>query len=155
VATLVVLRLLADVLAGLDPARSLDRTTLDADRAAAACEELLQDPRGLGARMMEWLGARSSLALLGRGWGRAASEMGALTLQEAARVPAEAVETGQFRHGPLELARPGFAAIVVATDPGTQALDLRLAAAVAAAGATAVAIGPAGAPAPVRTVPLP
>ena len=76
-------------------------------------------------------------------------------MKEAARLPAEAVETGQFRHGPFELAGPGFAGIVVATDPATQGLDLRLAADIAATGALAVAIGPASAAPGVPTVPLP
>jgi glutamine---fructose-6-phosphate transaminase (isomerizing) len=155
VATLVVLRLVADVLVGLDPSSALDRTARDTDRAAAAGDALLRHPPDLGAHMIEWLGGRPSLAVLGRGWGRSASEMGALTLKEAARVPAEAVETGQFRHGPLELAGPGFAAIVVATDPITRRLDLRLASDIANTGAAAIVIGSASAAPTIRTVPLP
>src|SRR5439155_10087208 len=85
------------------------------------------------------------LALLGRGCARAASEMGALTLKEAVRFPAEALESGQFRHGPLELAGPDFAAVVIATDPVTSALDLRLAADIAKTGAAVLIVSPEGA----------
>ena len=35
-------------------------------------------------------------------------------------MPAEALETAQFRHGPLELAGPNLAAIVIATEPETE-----------------------------------
>src|SRR5262249_629785 len=56
----------------------------DAERAASAIEGLLEDARGLGARLSGWLEDRPVLALLGRGTARAASEMGALTLKEAA-----------------------------------------------------------------------
>ncbi len=91
VATLVVLRLVADVLAGQDPASALERTARDADRAAAAGEELLQLPLDLGARIIEWLGGRSSLAVPGRGLGRSADQMGALTPEEPRRLPGGAV----------------------------------------------------------------
>ena len=54
--------------------------------------------------------------------------MGALTVKEAVGMPVESLQTAQFRHGPLELAGPGLAAIVVATEPETLELDLALAA---------------------------
>ena len=65
--------------------------------------------------------------VLGRGPARAAAEMAALTLKEAVGLPAEALETAQFRHGPLELAGPNLAAIVIATEPETESLDTSLA----------------------------
>ena len=58
--------------------------------------------------------------VLGRGPARAAAEMAALTLKEAVGMPAEALETAQFRHGPLELAGPNLAAVVIATEPETE-----------------------------------
>ncbi len=42
-------------------------------------------------------------------------------------MPVESLQTGQFRHGPLELAGPDLAAVVIATEPETPALDLALA----------------------------
>ena len=65
--------------------------------------------------------------VLGRGPARAAAEMAALTLKEAVGLAAEALESAQFRHGPLELAGPNLAAIVIATEPETEALDRSLA----------------------------
>ncbi len=102
----------------------------DGDGAAAAADAmdgLLTDPDGEAASLARWLDGRQTLALLGRGCARAAAEMGALTLKEAARMPAESLQTAQFRHGPLELAGPDLAALVFATEPRTRHLDLGLA----------------------------
>jgi glucosamine--fructose-6-phosphate aminotransferase (isomerizing) len=67
--------------------------------------------------------------------------MGALTLKEAARFPAEALQAAQFRHGPLELAGPEMAAIVFDTAPGTRALDLGMAEELRGAGAHVLVVG--------------
>ena len=69
-----------------------------------------------------------------RGEARAAAEMGALTLKEAARFPAESLQAAQFRHGPLELAGPELAAVVFASAAATRDLDLGLAEELVAAG---------------------
>ena len=50
-------------------------------------------------------------------------------------MPVESLQTGQFRHGPLELAGPGLAAVVIATEPETLELDLTLADELLATGA--------------------
>ena len=50
--------------------------------------------------------------------------MGALTLKEAARFPAESLQTAQFRQGPLELAGPAMAAMVFYTAAATRSLYL-------------------------------
>jgi len=65
--------------------------------------------------------------ILARGGGRAAAEMGALTLKEAVGLPVESLQAAQFRHGPLELAGPHLAAMVIATEPETVELDLAMA----------------------------
>ncbi|HEY7258144.1 MAG TPA: SIS domain-containing protein, partial [Gaiellales bacterium] len=67
--------------------------------------------------------------------------MGALTLKEAARFPAESLQAAQFRHGPLELAGPEMAAIVFSTSASTRALDVGMAAELEAAGARVLVIG--------------
>jgi glutamine---fructose-6-phosphate transaminase (isomerizing) len=94
--------------------------------AALAVERLLADGT-LGDDLIEWLGRRDEVVILGRGPARAAAEMAALTLKEAVGLPAEALESAQFRHGPLELAGPRFAAVVIATEPETVHLDTALA----------------------------
>ena len=70
--------------------------------------------------------------------------MGALTLKEAARFPAESLQAAQFRHGPLELAGPTLAVMVVATEPATRELELRLAGELAEAGAAVLVISQDG-----------
>lgn len=97
-----------------------------AELAAVALERLLAEP-ALPGRIVDWLGERRTMVILGRGPARAAAEMGALTLKEAVGMPVESLQTAQFRHGPLELAGPDLAAIVIATEPETSVLDLVLA----------------------------
>jgi glucosamine--fructose-6-phosphate aminotransferase (isomerizing) len=147
-ASLVTLASVARVLGRDEPRRAVDLTTQAAEDAARAVERLLADPEGQAEDLLAWHGGRRVTLLLGRGPARASAEMGALLLKEAAGIPAEALETAQFRHGPLELAGPDLAAIVVATEPETLALDLGLAAdlhrADAAVMVVSFAVAPAG-----------
>ena len=103
-----------------------DPLIADAEQAAVAVERLLAH-RGLGDELFETFGSLDQFVILGRGPARAAAEMAALTVKEAAGLPVEAYDAAQFRHGPLELAGPRLAAIVLATEPETEALDRRLA----------------------------
>jgi glucosamine--fructose-6-phosphate aminotransferase (isomerizing) len=106
------------------------------DAAARAAERILtEDPTDPADGYAAWLADRPMVVTLARGRSRAAAEMAALLLKEAARFPAEAMEAGQFRHGPVELAGPGLAAFIVATEPSTHTLDRALAADLAASGA--------------------
>jgi glutamine---fructose-6-phosphate transaminase (isomerizing) len=114
------------------------------ERAALELERLLHDPEAEAAQLARWIDGRPTLALLGRGSARAAAEMGALTLKEAARFPAESLQTAQFRHGPLELAGPGLAAMLIATEKPTRPLDMGLAEELAAAGAAVLVVSQAG-----------
>jgi glucosamine--fructose-6-phosphate aminotransferase (isomerizing) len=126
-AALVIVAAVAGVLAGEPAAGVVARVAAEAEAAATAAERLIA--RGsLPEELAEWLGGRSTVVLLARGAARAAAEMGALTLKEAVGLPAESFETAQFRHGPLELAGPGLAAVVIATEPETRDLDTALAA---------------------------
>ena len=142
--SLVVLAALGRVLAG-DTAPSAAAATRDAAEAAAgAIETLLEDAEGLAGRLGSWLGDRAVLALLGRGTARAASEMAALMIKEAARYPAESLEVAQFRHGPLELAGEGTAVGIVATEPATTALDVGFAAELVEHGTAVLVVSPDG-----------
>jgi fructoselysine-6-P-deglycase FrlB-like protein len=62
----------------------------------------------------ELLGS-SAVILSGRGELAGLAEAGALCLMELARVPALALEGGQFRHGPLEVLAPGVGVILLRT----------------------------------------
>jgi glutamine---fructose-6-phosphate transaminase (isomerizing) len=138
-AGLVVLAGLGKVLCDVVPDAACEAMSREAERAAVAIERLLVNP-GLGDGLLAWLGPREDVVVLGRGPARAAAEMAALTLKEAVGLPAEALESAQFRHGPLELAGPNLAAIVIATEPETEALDRSLARELRAVGAAVLEI---------------
>jgi len=130
-----------------DAGATVQAAAADAGRAAAAAERLLDDPDRLAGEMRAWCDERPSLVVLGRGTARAAAEMGALLLKEAARRQAESLDTAEFRHGPLELAGPELAVAVVSTEPATAELDARLAAELVADGASVMMIVAEGGPA--------
>ena len=125
-AALVILSGLGRILRGSTVEDACDELSREADRAAASIERLLADS-ALGDHLLTWLGPREEIVVLGRGPARAAAEMAALTLKEAVGLPAEALDAAQFRHGPVELAGPTLAAIVIATEPETEELDSGLA----------------------------
>ena len=138
-AALVVAGTVGRLLIGGTPTDTVEATRRGAETAAASIEALLSRP-GLPDELTAWLGDRPHAVILGRGPARAAAEMGALTLKEAIGMPIESLQTAQFRHGPLELAGPDLAAIVIATEPETRDLDVRLGGELVALGAGAIAV---------------
>jgi len=133
----------ARLLAGDSVDTAVDRTRTAAEGAAQAVERLLDDPESAAAELAELLGGKDVTVVLGRGPARAAAEMGALILKECG-VMAESFESGAFRHGPLELAGPGMAAVVLATEPETRRLDLGLVADLVEADAAVLVVTPDG-----------
>jgi glucosamine--fructose-6-phosphate aminotransferase (isomerizing) len=125
-AGLVVLAAIGRVVTGATPDDACAAMSREAERAAVSIERLLAND-ALGDDVLSLLGTREDVVVLGRGPARAAAEMAALTLKEAVGLSAEALESAQFRHGPLELAGPNLAAVVIATEPETEALDRALA----------------------------
>ena len=138
--SLVVLAAASAVLAGDSVEDAVSSVRAESGRAANAGERLLRDP-ALPEELESRLG-REVVVLLGRGPARAAAEMGSLTLKEAAGLPAESLQTAQFRHGPLELAGPDLAAIILATEAETRRLDVALAEELIAAGSAVLVVGP-------------
>ena len=126
-ASLITLAGIARVLGGDAPGDAISHTRTEAERTALDADRLLVDPVSAAEKLADWISDRSKTVVLARGPARAAAEVGALTLKEAAGCAAEALEAAQFRHGPLELASPELAAIVIATEPETRDLDLALA----------------------------
>ncbi len=148
-AALVLVAAAGRVLAGVDPHTVEREIHGDAEAAAAAIEHLLEQTV-LPDELATWFDGRPHSVILGRGSARAAAEMGALTLKESVGLPIESLETAQFRHGPLELAGPDLAAIIIATEPETRGLDLGLADELVQAGAGVLVVvedgeGPSGA----------
>jgi len=91
--------------------------------------------------VFHFLGKVDYLSLFGRGPSLASAMGGALILKEAAKMRAEGMSAGQFRHGPLEVVSPDFAAIVFAMQGRTRDINLRLAHDIAQFGGKVVIIG--------------
>jgi glucosamine--fructose-6-phosphate aminotransferase (isomerizing) len=134
---------IARLLAGDAVDTAVDRTRTAAEGAARAVERLLDDGQVWAEELAGWLGDFGVTVVLGRGPARAAAEMGALLLKESG-IMAESLESAAFRHGPLELAGPGMAAVVLATEPETRRLDLALARDLVEAGASVLVVTPDG-----------
>jgi glucosamine--fructose-6-phosphate aminotransferase (isomerizing) len=125
-------------------------TAADADAAADAIAALLTEPEAMADALVDRLGGRSGFVALGRGAALAAAQMGALLLAEAVGLAAASHETGDFRHGPLEMAGPGLAVALLALEDATLDLDLALADELIDAGSALLVVsrdgvGPAGA----------
>jgi glucosamine--fructose-6-phosphate aminotransferase (isomerizing) len=112
-------------------AAALSRVAQAAHAAADAAEQLIKQPDTLADELYDWLDGRKRVAILGRGVARGPAETSALVLKEAARFPAEALDAADFRHGPLELAGPDLAVVLLSLEDATRRLDDRLAAEVA------------------------
>jgi glucosamine--fructose-6-phosphate aminotransferase (isomerizing) len=154
-ACLVVLRAVAEALGQPGRLRTAElcaHIVADSALAATAAERLLDDPAPRARTLCGWCAERRSLVVLGRGTARAAAEMGALILKEAAKRHAESLDTAEFRHGPLELAGPDLAVVLISTERATLELDLRLADELAADGAATLLITSSGQPSRDRIV---
>jgi len=142
-ASLVTLAALAKAVTGEPIDGVVEHLAREAAAGAQAIHDLVDRPE-LADRLVAWHGGRPVTVVLGRGAARAAAEMAALTLKEAVGMPAESLQAAQFRHGPLELAGPNLAAIVVATEAETVALDLALAEDLVRLGSAVLAISSDG-----------
>lgn len=131
----------AGVVSGDAAVDAVGRARAASEDAARAIERVLADDTV--APRLEAACGGGTLVVLARGPARAAAEMGALTLKECG-VMAESYETAAFRHGPFELAGPDLAAIVIATEPETSALDLDLAADLVQTGASVAVLSTGG-----------
>lgn len=85
-------------------------------------KEILESTAQLSVYLRKWedhldsmdsmLGEVKNLIFLGRGSSMAAVWNGALISKEAAKCAFEGLHAAEFRHGPLELAEPGFKAFI-------------------------------------------
>jgi fructoselysine-6-P-deglycase FrlB-like protein len=89
----------------------------------------------------------TSLVFSGRAL-RGLAEAIALGAMELGRLPAQALEGGQFRHGPLEILGPKLGVVLMKSDEPTAALVDRLAEKCVAAGSPVVVLDCSGQPAP-------
>ena len=94
---------------------------------ADAIETYLGDWQNKIGALDALLGEFETLIVVGRGDSMSAVWNGALINKEAAKFPLEGMNAADFRHGPLELATPGFAALIFAGPARTASLNRKLA----------------------------
>ncbi|NEY91741.1 SIS domain-containing protein [Tabrizicola oligotrophica] len=100
------------------------------------------------------LGHSTPLTVIGRGDSYASAAMAALLTEEAAKLPCEALTGGQFRHGPLELVRDGFRAVVYLGEGPARRLTKALVERIVALGGRVVTIGTDPGPASAAVLPI-
>lgn len=76
---------------------------------------------------VDFLGHPPFVQIIGRGPAYSSVLQGALMFMEAARNPAAGIYGGEFRHGPMEMTKKGFRAIVLAPLGSTYDQGLKLA----------------------------
>lgn len=134
---------------------------LEADIAglADAMEAALPEFGNGASDLVGFIGHQDPIMFIGRGASYASAAMAALVTAEAAKAHTQALTGGQFRHGPLELVREGFCAVMFMGDGQTRDLNRKTAADIAAFGGRCLIIAPEGASAggsgDIRTLSLP
>lgn len=110
VSTLLVLDIYASVLTGRWKSGSMP----DLNVAIEAVGKLINNREEWLAPAKDILGHPSFVQIIGRGPSYSSVLQGALMIMEAARNPAAGIYGGEFRHGPLEMSKKGFRAIIFA-----------------------------------------
>jgi glucosamine--fructose-6-phosphate aminotransferase (isomerizing) len=137
IATVVSLGLLAaDYLGELDAAKS------DLDATIRLLPSWIADNVSASAGWNSFTGLTSALYILGRGASLATVDEGVLLMHEVAKTPAVGISVAQFRHGFVEAADQTIRAVILGTQPGTQALDQAFARDLQRMGAAVQSIGP-------------
>jgi glutamine---fructose-6-phosphate transaminase (isomerizing) len=77
--------------------------------------------------VMDFIGHPPFVQLIGRGPSYSSVLQGALMFMEAARNPAAGILGGEFRHGPMEMSKKGFRAVILAPMGATYDQGIKLA----------------------------
>jgi glutamine---fructose-6-phosphate transaminase (isomerizing) len=94
------------------------------DAAIAALDDVIQGWIDDSPSWPDFFESAPVVYLLGRGDSQAAMMQGALLFNEVAKTPSVAMESGLFRHGPVEVVKDGFRAIVFTPADSMRALNL-------------------------------
>jgi glucosamine--fructose-6-phosphate aminotransferase (isomerizing) len=92
-----------------------------------AVGELINNREEWLSPAMDVLGHPHFVQIIGRGPAYSSVLQGALMIMEAARNPAAGIYGGEFRHGPMEMSKKGFRAIILAPVGTTYAQGITLA----------------------------
>ncbi len=113
-------------------------------QAAEACGQMLKDWQPEMSKVVQFLDAQVPLVYVGRGTSFGSAQTAALLTQEASKLHCTALSGGQFRHGPIELVRPGFQMVIFLGDLKTRDIDMALIHRITSLGGKVVAVAPAG-----------
>jgi glucosamine--fructose-6-phosphate aminotransferase (isomerizing) len=138
-ATVALLLMLAVETTGA-PAIDLRRALVDGDPMGAAIARVERDL----PQILQFVGDPKWVPVLGRGPSLASAFGAGLLLKETAKLPAEGVDAGQFRHGAVEVIQKGMMAVLFAPRGRSAALNLRLATELERYGAKVLMIGDGG-----------
>jgi glucosamine--fructose-6-phosphate aminotransferase (isomerizing) len=109
--------------------------------------------------ILDFIGHDAPITFIGRGASYSSAMMAALVTAEAAKAHTQALSGGQFRHGPLELARAGFRSVMFMGDGAVRNLNTKTATDIEAFGGRCLMIEPEDARTPpsagIQTVRLP
>jgi glucosamine--fructose-6-phosphate aminotransferase (isomerizing) len=134
---------------GMTPAAIATALTPSIDAMQRLNETFVADE--LPALWRSW----GAVTFVGRGPSYASALAGSLLYKETARMPADALSSAQFRHGPLEIAGPRLKAIICAGPGATLGYDVRLADELHSYGSSVWLIGPVSEPKPYPVTVLP
>jgi glutamine---fructose-6-phosphate transaminase (isomerizing) len=112
-------------------------------QAAQTCDQMLKDWQPGIARVVEFLDAQKPIVYVGRGKSFGSAQTAALLTQEASKLHCMALSGGQFRHGPIELVRPGFQMVAFLGHLETRDIDIALIQKITALGGKVVAVASA------------
>ena len=135
--TMLALLLLAEQVTAHD--RNLATQTTS---ALPLLSNLIDQSLGHSESWQKFLTGTDPLYLLGRGSALATIAEGALLFHETAKAATVAMSSGQFRHGPVEVASAVFRALIVGTPAATADLDWKLGSDLRAMNASVRWIGP-------------
>jgi glucosamine--fructose-6-phosphate aminotransferase (isomerizing) len=109
------------------------------DAAPGVCAEA-ETMEPVARLLAQRIAGEGEALFIGRGWGAALAQEGALKLKELSYIRAEGYPSGELKHGPIAVIREGSPVIVCTPGDAGQAKVLANASAVAARGAFVVAL---------------
>lgn len=142
--TLAVLWLLARLWGGATDGSEREQLLAVADR----CDALLAQADALAGQWLDTLGDVQTLLFVGHGPHAATARHAAMMVEEWVKQPAIGLSIGAFRHGPIEITRPGLGVVVFAGAGRSRASAQALAEEIQGYGARVVLVeaGRSGAP---------
>jgi glucosamine--fructose-6-phosphate aminotransferase (isomerizing) len=93
-----------------------DSKIKEIDSVISDVSKIVADEGEWAQSISDFLGEVNFLEIIGRGPSYISALQAALMFKEVAKIPAEGILGGEFRHGPIEIVREGFKAILFAPE---------------------------------------